>query len=301
MLRGRQFTSSRGSTAIATALVDLSRTGGRIVPLSLANTLTLPFSDLVFKFAEHQRAFAVANFSHVLGLPPSHPIVQHTARSSFRHFGRFVAESIHAQSWGTEDMQDRVDIEGAEHLDAASAAGRGVIFVSAHMGATEVAAAVAVIKGFHVTSIIEPVRPEWLMDCVLISRQRMGITLIPSSGAGISLIRELRRGGMIAFAVDAGIDRPDSIPVRFFGRDTPFPEGPARLARLTGAPIVFAVAIRADPGRYHVVIRPPVTPDRDVDGEDDIKRMTQDIATALEGFVRRYPSQWYAFRDMWPA
>jgi hypothetical protein len=29
--------------------------------------------------------------------------------------------------------------------------------------------------------------------------------------------------------------------------------------------------------------------------------MTQDIATTLEGFVRRYPSQWYAFRDMWPA
>jgi KDO2-lipid IV(A) lauroyltransferase len=228
LLRGRQFTSSRGSTAIATALVDLSRTGGRIVPLSLANKITLPFSDLVFHFAARQQAFAVANFSHVLGLPSSHPVVQHTARSSFRHFGRFVAESIHAQSWGTEDMQDRVDIEGAEHLDHAAALDKGVIFVSAHMGATDIAAAVAVLRGFRVTAIIEQVRPEWLMDCVLISRQRMGISLIPSAGAGISLIRELRRGGMIAFAVDAGIDRPDSIPIRFFGRDT--------LPRRSGAP-----------------------------------------------------------------
>jgi KDO2-lipid IV(A) lauroyltransferase len=152
-------------------------------------------------------------------------------------------------------MQDRVDIEGAEHLDHAAALGKGVIFVSANMGATDIAAAVAVLRGFRVTAIIEQVRPEWLMDCVLISRQRMGISLIPSAGAGISLIRELRRGGMIAFAVDAGIDRPDSIPVRFFSRDTPFPEGPARLARLTGAPIVFGVAVRADPAAT-AVIRP---------------------------------------------
>jgi KDO2-lipid IV(A) lauroyltransferase len=167
------------------------------------------------------------------------------------------------------------------------------------MGATEVAAAVAVLKGFRVTSIIEPVRPEWLMTCVLVSRERMGVTLVPSSGAGIGLIRQLRRGGMVAFAVDAGIDQPDSIPVQFFGRPILFPEGPARLSRLTGAPLVFGVGIRTGPGRYRVTIQPPIVGDRELPADEDIKQRTQAVASILERFVRRYPSQWYAFRDMW--
>jgi KDO2-lipid IV(A) lauroyltransferase len=247
-----------------------------------------------------QRENAIRNFSHVLGLPPAHPLVQRTARGSFRHFARFVAESIHAQGWGMEDMQDRVEIRGGEHLDTAAAEGKGVIFISAHMGATEVAAAVAVLKGFRITSVIEPVRPEWLMTCVLVSRERMGITLVPSAGAGIGLIRQLRRGGMVAFAVDAGIDRPDSIPVKFFGRPTPFPEGPARLARLTGAPMVFGVGIRRGSGRYQVTIQPPLESRRDLPAEEGIRAQTQGVASILEDFVRRYPAQWYAFRDMWP-
>lgn len=197
-------------------------------------------------------------------------------------------------------MQDRVEIEGGEHLDAAATAAKGVIFVSAHMGATEVAAAVAVDKGFRITSVMEPVRPEWLMNCVLVSRERMGITLVPSTGAGIGLIRQIRRGGMVAFAVDAGIDRPDSIPVQFFGRPTLFPEGPARLARLTGAPMVFGVGIRTQPGRYRVTIRPAIESQSDLPAEEGIKATTQAVASILEGFVRRYPAQWYAFRDMWP-
>ena len=297
----RQFVSSLGSRLIATGLVDASRTCGRIVPLGFGNAVAQPFADLTYALAESQRENAIANFAHVMERPASDPAVQRTARGAFRHFSRFVSESIHAQSWGMEDMRDRVDIIGGEHLDAAAEAGQGVIFVSAHMGATEIAAAVAVIKGFRVTSVIEPVKPEWLMDCVLISRSRMGISLMPVAGAGISLIRELRRGGMVAFAVDAGIDRPDSIPVQFFGRPTPFPEGPARLARLTGAPVIFAVSVRTGPGRYRVEIRPRLTSDREADAESDIAAMTQEIASTVEGYVRRYPAQWYAFREMWPA
>ncbi len=296
----RQFVSTLGSHLIATALVDTSRTCARIVPLAFGNTIAQPFADAVYATATTARENATRNFAHVLGLSEDDPTVRRTARGAFRHFSRFVAESIHAQSWGREDMRDRVDIIGSEHLDAAADGRKGVIFVSAHMGATEIAAAVAVIKGFRVTSVIEPVKPEWLMDCVLISRARMGISLIPSAGAGISLIRELRRGGMVAFAVDAGIDRPDSIPVTFFGRQTPFPEGPARLARLTGVPVIFAASVRTAPGRYRVHIQPPLVSDRELDAEDDIAQMTQCIAATLENFVRRRPAQWYAFRDMWP-
>jgi lauroyl/myristoyl acyltransferase len=128
----------------------------------------------------------------------------------------------------------------------------------------------------------------------------MGITLMSADGAGIGLIRRLRRGGMIAMIVDAGVDRVGSIPVQFFGRETLFPDGPARLSRLTGAPLIFALTVRLPGDKFQAYVCPPILPDRDSAADRDAERLTQELATTFEGFVRRYPEQWYAFRRIWP-
>jgi KDO2-lipid IV(A) lauroyltransferase len=296
-----QLSTGRGlDSLLATALVDGSRVVGKVVPLSFATAAAMPVADAVFALSPGRREVTARNIARVMGLTPDNPQVKRAARAAFRHFGRFVAESIHAQSWGNEDIADRVDVEGTENLDLAAASGRGVIFVSAHMGATEVAAALAVLRGFQVAAVMEEVRPRWLMETALISRERMGVTLLTPSGAGISLVRRLRRGGMAAFVIDAGLDRPDTLPVTFFGRETRFPEGPARLARLTGAPVVFGAAVRIPHGRYRAVIHPPLYQDSESNAETAIHTLTQEIARTFEDFVRPYPSQWYAFRDMWP-
>jgi KDO2-lipid IV(A) lauroyltransferase len=132
------------------------------------------------------------------------------------------------------------------------------------------------------------------------SRQKMGITLQPAERSGVSLLRTLRQGGMAAFVVDAGIDRGGAVAVDFFGRPTLFPDGPARLSRLSGAPLVFGTCVRLPGGRFRAYVFPPVLPDRDADPTADAQRVTQEIALTFEGMVRRYPSQWYAFREMWP-
>jgi lauroyl/myristoyl acyltransferase len=89
------------------------------------------------------------------------------------------------------------------------------------------------------------------------------------------------------------------VAARFFGEPAVFPDGPARLARLTGAPIVFGAGLRRGGGRYHVQVCAPILSDRELGADDDIRRMTQELARTLEGFVRRAPAQWYAFRDVW--
>ncbi len=139
----------------------------------------------------------------------------------------------------------------------------------------------------------------WLTDWLILSRKRMGVTLLPVERAGVSLIRALKRGGMVGMIADVGLDR-GGLPATFFGRQTLFPDWPARLARVTGAPVVFGMVARRPHGRYVAHICPPLFSDRTADAETDVPALTQKIATILEGFVRRYPSQWYAFREMWP-
>jgi KDO2-lipid IV(A) lauroyltransferase len=168
------------------------------------------------------------------------------------------------------------------------------------MGSAEVASALVLLKGFKVTTVADPLGPDILWDWIQLSRAKMNITLLPTARTGISLLRVLRRKEMVALVVDVGIDQGGGVPVTVFGHETVFPDGPARLARLSGAPIVFAVAVRRPGGCYVAHVMPPLLSNREMEAEEDIRWLTRNIAAMFESFVRRYPDQWYVFRDMWP-
>ncbi len=277
-----------------------NRFGVPLVPFGLAYRLALPWADLTYRLWTSKRETARRNYARILGRSAEDPLVDRMARRCFRQFSLYIAEMIHVQGWDTDSLLDRLQIEGEEHFAEAESMGRGIIFTSAHMGSTEVAASIVVLKGYKITSVAERLRPDMIMDWAQACRASMGITLLPTTGAGIKLLRALRRREMVALIVDAGIDRGGGVTVRFFGQQTVFPVAPARLARLSGAPVVFGLAARRPGGRFLAHISPPLLSDRSLDAEEDARQLTQRIADLFEGFVRRYPEQWYVFRDMWP-
>jgi len=280
----------------------LNRAAAPLVPFFLARRIPRPFADAAYRFWTSKRESARRNFAHVLGYPVEDPFVDYITRSCFRNFGLYIAEMLHVQGWSTETLLDRLEVEGGEHFAAAESNGRGIIFVSAHMGSAEVVSAVAVLRGYRVTAVTEQLRPRFVMDWAVACRAAMGITLLPVTGlgSGIRLLRALRKREMVAFVIDARTDRAGGVPVQFFGRETIFPDGPARLARLSGAPIVFAVGARLPRGRFRAHIEPPILSDRELDPDQDAHQLTQHLAAAFERYVRLYPTQWYAFREMWP-
>jgi KDO2-lipid IV(A) lauroyltransferase len=278
----------------------LNRGAAQLVPLDLAYWISEPVADAFHALWRSKREAAERNYARLTGKQRNDPAVTHMSRECFREFGRYVVELLHVQGWGQDTVAERLEVEGEEHFLEAEAAGKGVIFVSAHMGSAEVAAAIAMRRGYRITSVAEELRPKLLWDWVQTCRAKMGVTLLPVSGSGISLLRALRKKEMVAFVIDAGIDRGGGVTVSFFGRETAFPDGPARLARLSGAPLVFGLALRRPGGRFVASVSPPVYPDQKADPEKDARRMTQEIAATFEGFVRRHPEQWYVFRDVWP-
>ena len=70
---------------------------------------------------------------------------------------------------------------------------------------------------------------------------------------------------------------------------------------MSGAPVVFGLAVRKPKDRYWAYISPPMFSDRNLEAEEDVQQLTQQIVDELERFVRRYPDQWYVFRDIFPA
>ncbi len=277
----------------------LNRAAAPLVPFDLARRIPQPFADITYRLWTSKRETARRNFARILGRNVDDPLVQRCARDCFRHFGLYVAEMLHVQGWDTDIVGDRLEIEGEQYFAEAEAYSRGIIFVSAHIGSAEIAAAVAILRGYTITAVTQQLRPQFVMDWAVACRARMGVTLIPADRAGLKLLRALRRDEMVAFVIDAGVGRGGGVPVTFFGRPTLFPDGPARLARLSGGPIVFAVAARRSQGRFVAHVEPPLLSDRGLDADEDARRLTQRLAAAFERYVRRYPSQWYAFREMW--
>lgn len=272
----------------------------RLVPLGVSYTIADSIADIFYLFWRSKREAAQANYGRVLGASSAEERARRLARSSFRQFGRYIAELLHVQGWGLEAVRRLVTIEGEENIEQAVAYGRGVLFVSGHMGSVEVASTLLLMHDYKVTSVTERLRPKFLMDWLLSSRSRLGVTLLPVEKSGYRLLRALRRGEMVALLVDVGVRRNGGVPVQFFGQRAYFPGGPARLARLSGAPILFGLALRRPNGRFTAYVSPPIFANREADAEEDVQSTTQRLAEIFESFVRRCPDQWYPFRQMWP-
>jgi Kdo2-lipid IVA lauroyltransferase/acyltransferase len=128
-------------------------------------------------------------------------------------------------------------------LDAAVREGRGVVFVSAHLGPWERVAASLVMAGFSLTTVArEGYDPRFtkLLDAL---RRRLGVRVIyrGSPGAHVRIVRTLREGGVLGAPMDLR-SRVPSVLAPFLGHPAKTAIGPARIALRTGATVAVGTA-----------------------------------------------------------
>jgi KDO2-lipid IV(A) lauroyltransferase len=115
--------------------------------------------------------------------------------------------------------------------------------------------------------------------------------------ASLPILHHVRAGGVAALQVDRVPRGMKARAVRIFGLSSRIPEGPLRLAQLSGAPIVPIFAVRTHYRRYLVHTFAPVTlPRRASDAEID--RAAQSVADAMTSFLRAHETQWFHFNSI---
>lgn len=189
-------------------------------------------------------------------------------------------------------------LRGAHHVDAARSLGKGIIMVTAHTAGWEtVGPLVARSHGLPMMFVMraEPdARARALHDE---ARTRAGITILHAGVdplASLPLLRHLRSGGVVALQLDRVVPGMRVREVDLFGRRSPIPEGPLRLAEVTGAPILPVFCARVGYRRYVVELyESRGVHRRATDAElDDVG---QYLARGLEAFLRKHPTQWFHF------
>ncbi|MSQ61701.1 MAG: hypothetical protein EXR43_03870 [Dehalococcoidia bacterium] len=272
----------------------------RHFPDALGSALGAVVADASYWLFPAKRRAALRNYAQVLGTVPSDARARQLARRAFRNFGRYVAEIFRLQVMSPEQLRGLIQVQNMEHLYSALAHERGVIFVSAHIGNMEAGSAALPLYGYRLLAAADRLRPDFIWQYILRARAQWGVSLVPVEHAGRRILQALRRQRMVALVADVGLKATGGVRVSFFGKETYFPSGPARIARLSGAPLVFGCAVRNSRGTYDIVLGAPVLPSRTVDAIRDMESMTQQVVDQLEALIRRFPDQWYMFRDMWP-
>jgi KDO2-lipid IV(A) lauroyltransferase len=219
------------------------------------------------------------------------------ARPAVAEAGRLLLELPFL--WMRPAMQTilrRVDWDGDALIDAAHAQGRGIVFLTPHMGCFEVTAQAyaeryAAVQG-PITVLYRPARKAWLRELVDTARARTGLATAPATLAGVrQMIRALRRGEAVGLLPDQVPPDDMGVWAPFFGRPAYTMTLAARLAQQTGAVLLLAWGERRPFGRGYVVhLRPfdePLPSASDAQAESAAA-----VNRAMERLIRQRPQQY---------
>lgn len=257
------------------------------------------FAAISRRFDHPKREAVLANLRVILGPGASERRIRRERKRVFRQFGRVLAEFFGYERFGGRFIDRHVDIVGKEHIDRAREAGRGGVLVSAHISNWEIGAAKLVRLGYPLIAVAQR-HPEPEVN-ELFRRQRAsrGYRTIPVEGAYRPCIRAVQQNTLVCFIGDRNVGG-GGVEVEFFGRPTMFPQGPARIALATGAPMIPGFVVRQPDDDFAINTEAPIrTPTR---GGRRAKahEMTQEFARIVERYVRRHPEQWGVFFRVWP-
>ncbi|MCG8442424.1 MAG: lysophospholipid acyltransferase family protein [Caulobacterales bacterium] len=216
------------------------------------------------------------------------------------NLGRFAAEFPHLPAFRAYEPGGRIEVAGAERLDDAAASGKGAVLISGHFANWEVMAAAIVHRGVPCHVTYRPTNNAYVNQRIIDTRAAYGVTLQAAKGktGGMGLLRALKKGEMVAVLNDQ--KNNEGVAAPFFGHDAMTSDGPTRLARRFGCPIIPMSVLRLPGVRFRVTVHEPIAVSEHEDEEAAIADTVGRINRFMEARIREAPEQWFWVHRRWP-
>ncbi len=265
------------------ALIALSFWGVfKVLPVRCASALGGHIGSFCGLFMRRRNKIALRNLE--IAFPEKTPVEhRQIIRKMWNHWGRFYAEMPHGA-----ELYRTADVDGLDHLKAASATGTGGFVCSAHLGNWELAVSGALFDDFYLNPVYRPANNPWLDK--LMFQRRKG-TLIPKGSVGAKKMLEvLKSGGFVVMLCDQKLR--EGITVPFFGQPAQTAPAIAAMALKMNLPILMARTIRQPDGRFKVTVFPPLPHPQTPDKKQAEYELMLTINHHLESWIRENPEQW---------
>ena len=295
---------TRGTTKLARALRPdsallrrLAYLGARFGPRVLVEHSPKFFGTAFALALPETRRRVRENLQRVKG-PRGFWSEQRDVVQTFKSYAACLAESLGVERADAQEGEQVV--RGKAHLRSALDAGKGVILVTAHIGPWDCAARF-LAKDFNADVIVVMLaeRDEAARKVHDSVRARSGVRIMHVGAHpldALPLLKHVRDGGVAAIQLDRAAPGSRFLEVELFGDKERMPEGPFRLAALSGAPIVPIFAHRSGYFRYEFSIEAPIWVSRRATTAE-LQAAAASAASTMQAFILRHPTEWFHFTD----
>jgi Kdo2-lipid IVA lauroyltransferase/acyltransferase len=221
-------------------------------------------------------------------------------RGEFTSLGRQLAEVCQFPRYSLENVSKVVVYDGFENYESAFARGKGVLFLTAHMGGWELSAFTHSLHGHPLHVVMRPMDNVYLDRVIRRYRTMHGNTTVDKDDFVRSLLAAMKKGEVVGILMDTNMTPPQGVFVDFFGIPACTASGLARIALRTDAAVVpgFTIWDRVL-RKYRLRFDPAVKLIRTGNDDADALANTALFTKVIEDYVRRYPEQWLWVHRRW--
>ena len=208
--------------------------------------------------------------------------------SAIAHAGRQALEMPKIWLRPLEEVATRVvKVSGWEQVEAAVSKGKGIVYLTPHLGCFEV---ISHYLSTHtpITCLYRPPKQAWLQAMIEVGRVRPQSRIAAADLAGVrALLKALKRGEAVGMLPDQAPKVGEGRWIDFFGKPAYTMTLAARLTE-TGAAVIMVWAERLPGGAgYHFHLQRPT---QQIIGTTEER--AQQISHEIERLIRQCPEQY---------
>jgi len=221
-------------------------------------------------------------------------------RRMIRQIGWMAGEFSQFPKYTREIIEEIVLREGFEHFDAVSRRGKGVLFLTGHMSAWELAPFAQALYGNPLHFLVRPIANSRVDALINKYRCLSGNKPIEKNRSARAILKVLGEGGTVGILADQNTSLGEGVFVDFFGIPACTTSGLARIALHTDAAVLPGFLSWDESLRkYRLRFEPPVELAHTGDEEADVRETTARFTRVIENYVCAHPDQWVWVHKRW--
>jgi len=221
-------------------------------------------------------------------------------RGMLRNLGWMAAEFARLPRYTKENIERYVILDGHENFLEGQRRGKGVLYLTGHIGAWELSSFAHALYGFPLHYMARPLDNPRIDALVNHYRCLSGNEPIFKNESARALLRILHGKGTVGILADQNTMREEGVFVDFFDHPACTTTGLARVALHTDAAVVPGYCWwDAQLRKYRLRFEPPVELVRTGDPDRDIFENTKKFTKVLEDIIRMHPEQWVWVHARW--
>lgn len=250
-------------------------------------------------FTANSRKRVEEHLTMVYGKEKTPAEIKALSKKVFKMLGMNAGDIIQSVNISSqEDFEKFRVINGVEHAEAAYKKGRGVIFLTGHIGPFEYIATELAFRGYKPLIVGTKLKDERLNNLLASQRNKFGATLVERGKDTVKLVKNLKLGGTMIILIDQDT-KVKSRFVNFLGYPCATPIGATIMALKTGAAVVPMFLHQREDFKIEINCYPELEMTVTGDDETDLIVNTQKLSDVTEQEVRKYPEQWVWMHERW--